>query len=87
MRNRETLITTYIVEMFKICQVNNIKRGGLKDVKVTVELAYHEADGSKEYKKITGFTKAIVAGLRVLDKHQQSGVPYEVQIKDIQIEK
>ena len=87
MRNRNTLLTTYIVEMYKLCNEKGVKKGGLRNVKVDVELAYHNPDGSTVNKHITGYTQSIVAGLKMLDKHQKEGVMYTVEMVKINLEK
>lgn len=86
MQPQMRLVSTYLIEMFKECQRQQMKPKELREAKVTVTLVFKKEDEDL-IREISGYTGRVVKGLKVIDNHLDEGVHKDVYIKGIKIEK
>ena len=79
------LVETYVIEMLKYAKNQHMTKQNLKDAKVIVTLVYKKEGGLLE-KIITGKNKAIVSGLKIIDKHISEMNNRIVYIKKIKVD-
>lgn len=86
MQPQMRLVSTYLIEMFKECQRQQMKRKELREAKVTVTLVFKKEDEDL-VREISGHTGSVVKGLKVIDKNLDDGIHKDVYIKSIKIDK
>ena len=79
------LVETYAIEMLKYAKDQRMTKQNLKDAKVIVTLVYKKEEGLLE-KNITVKNKAIVSGLKIIDKHISEMNNRMVYIKKIKVD-
>lgn len=79
------LVETYALEMLKYAKNQCMTKQNLKDAKIIVTLVYKKEEGLLE-KNITGKNKAIVSGLKIIDKHISEMNNRMVYIKKIKVD-
>ena len=79
------LVETYAIEMLKYAKNQRMTKQNLIDAKVIVTLVYKTGEGLLE-KNITGKNKAIVSGLKIIDKHISEMNNRMVYIKKIKVD-
>ena len=79
------LVETYALEMLKYAKNQRMTKQNLIDAKVIVTLVYKTSEGLLE-RNITGKNKAIVSGLKIIDKHTSEMNNRIVYIKKIKVD-
>lgn len=78
------LVETYALEMLKHAKNQRMTKQNLIDAKVIVTLVYKTSERSLE-KNITGKNKAIVSGLKIIDKNTSEMSNNITYIKKIRV--